>query len=209
MSVNLSEPLGVSHHGLQRIQNGRSPSAMLYIHPKQSVEQYTQLFYKMEFLYSIFTFFFISNLYSVLARSLSSHLSLPHQSLPNSFLTLDDSSRLITDQSPTKKRAVLKRNLRHYHNLFSAVQHVGNGWSLYWNQLDISRTNVNLVAAQLLDFYTQVLAAAEPTWSSQPPATAHGAFVGDVSIHFHSDAPISWEWIQSFLIAAVRYKSTL
>ncbi|KAL8717776.1 MAG: hypothetical protein Q9225_005008 [Loekoesia sp. 1 TL-2023] len=157
----------------------------------------------MELLYNIYASFLISIFYSVLALSLPSHPFLPHQGLSNSPSTRNDTSILNTDQSTTKGRTVVKRDWHHYHNLFTAVQHVGAGWSLYWNQLDISHTNVNVVAAQLLDFYTQVLNAAGPTWSSQPPATAHGAFVGDVSIHFHSDAPISWEWIQSFLIAAI------
>ncbi|KAI4170618.1 MAG: hypothetical protein LQ343_004850 [Gyalolechia ehrenbergii] len=88
-------------------------------------------------------------------------------------------------------------------NVFAAVQYIGNGWSLHFRSLDICHTNVDFAASELLDFYNQVLAAALPAWSRQPPATAHGATLGDVSIHFRSDVPIPWDFIHSYLLAAI------
>ncbi|KAL8824990.1 MAG: hypothetical protein Q9170_007972, partial [Blastenia crenularia] len=78
-----------------------------------------------------------------------------------------------------------------------------SGWSLYWNTLDISRTNVPVAAHQLLTFYTRVLATATPVWSAQAPAKTHGAELGGVQIRFLSEVEIEWEWIRGFLDAAI------
>ncbi|KAL8932075.1 MAG: hypothetical protein Q9216_006973 [Gyalolechia sp. 2 TL-2023] len=88
-------------------------------------------------------------------------------------------------------------------NLFAIIQHFGHGWSLHVNRLDITRTNVDFAASQLLEFYSQVAAAALPVWSQLPAATARGATLGEVSIHFRSAAPIPGEVLQGWLVGAV------
>ncbi|KAL9593940.1 MAG: hypothetical protein Q9219_007306 [cf. Caloplaca sp. 3 TL-2023] len=126
--------------------------------------------------------------------------------LSNLPLTPDGGSDLVPHSDFTTRHPLLKRDwndLTHLTNFFANVQHLGEGWQLHWSELDICRTNIDVVAGQLLHFYSQVLDAAGPVWSTQPPAPTHGAFLGDVSLHFYSEAPIAWEWIQSFLLNVI------
>ena len=152
---------------------------------------------KMELRYFLSTFFVLQICNSVLASSLSTNIITPSLLPRNSNL-------FVTSQSASTRRTRLrKRDWHHYTNLFSAVQHLGPGWFLYFDDIDICRTNVDVAASHIVDFYTQVLAVATPVWSSEPPATQHGATLGGLELHFSSVMPIPWEWIQLYLTAAV------
>lgn len=155
----------------------------------------------MELHYSIYLFFLISLFNPIFTLSLRSSLSPRHQNLSPSLLARDN--RITATPSTPTRKILTKRDWRTMRNVFAAVQYIGNGWSLHFRSLDICHTNVDFAASELLDFYNQVLAAALPAWSRQPPATAHGATLGDVSIHFRSDVPIPWDFIHSYLLAAV------
>lgn len=100
---------------------------------------------------------------------------------------------------------LFKRDWRNEHrNIFRRVQQYGEGWTAYFNLLDMVQSNIDMAAHQLEQFYTAVLSMVDVNRISRPAQLAWQASFNGVTMVFRSHRPIPWDWIQYYLTDVVR-----
>lgn len=100
---------------------------------------------------------------------------------------------------------LIKRDWRspEYRNMFTMVQHYAEGWTAHFNLLDIIRTNVDVAAHELEQFYRAVLSMVDVNKTTRPAQLIWQASFNGVTMVFRSHRPIPWEWIQFYLIDVI------
>lgn len=120
--------------------------------------------------------------------SLSRHVSWTEHSDP---LTLLD-----TGKDLTKRFGLFHPNRR-------IVLRMGLGWTVTFTLLDICVRLDPLSKPAMLHFYSSVLDLASNLWAQGFSENVWEVSMNDVVLKFSSSAPITWFWMQEFLLAAV------
>lgn len=120
--------------------------------------------------------------------SLSRHVPWTAHSDP---LTVLDTGKVIT------KRDRLVRSNRPF------VLRMGLGWTVTFTLLDICVRLDPLSKPAMLHFYSSVLDLASNLWAQGFSENVWEVSMNEVVLKFSSSGPITWFWMQEFLLAAV------
>ena len=107
-----------------------------------------------------------------------------------------------TEVSTTRLKRAFDFNA--HSNLFAVVAHLGSGWFVSYNRLDYAFSNVVVVSAELISFYSNALSLAGHVWANEEPQTSYRVVQGGLTLTLTSMAPISFEFLHGFFLDAVR-----
>ncbi|CAO1604451.1 hypothetical protein XANCAGTX0491_008008 [Xanthoria calcicola] len=80
---------------------------------------------------------------------------------------------------------------------------MGLGWTVTFTLLDICVRLDPLSKPAMLHFYSSVLDLASNLWAQGFSENVWEVSMNDVVLKFSSSAPITWFWMQEFLLAAL------
>ena len=89
-------------------------------------------------------------------------------------------------------------------NIFARVTAMGNGWEAHWNALDMIKPEVPTALEALIALYQGFIRGAHPIWA-QNGQLGVSAALGGLSLTIWSNAPISWDWIVTFVADTVSH----
>lgn len=97
----------------------------------------------------------------------------------------------------------LTKRVRLFHPNRRIFHHMGLEWTVAFTVLDICVRLDPLSIPAMLHFYSSVLDLASNLWAQGFSENVWEVSMNDVVLKFSSSAPITWVWMQEFLLASV------
>ena len=137
------------------------------------------------------------------ASALSRRSTLRH--LPPS-LSYDDSLMNLREESVVSVAGLNRRvsyDVAAMHDRLNVALVLGAGWIVRYNRLDWAFSNVIPPSNELIRFYAEVLSLAGAVWAQEPAQNFRQASLGGITLTLWSTGPITWNFLNWFLISAV------
>lgn len=155
----------------------------------------------MQLRHGLFSLSILQLLTCVLGLALPGSLALSHD---QSSLIYDVGLVNVENRTSELSTTLTKRVFTITNgNICNVVLLLGAGWICQYNSLDWTFSNAISPPNDLVQFYSAVLSLAGNVWADEPPELVRRAVLGEISLTFTSLAPISFEFIQWFLMHAV------